>query len=88
MATVFERVRDIVAETLVVSASAVKLESSLGEGGLGADSLAKAELLMALEDKFSTPERKVDVSDADAEQIKTIRDIVDYLESKGITDEE
>ena len=70
----FEKVRDIIVETLGCEAEQVTLEASLA-GDLGADSLAAVELVMALEEASG-----VTIADADVESLKTVGDIVKYLE--------
>ena len=47
------------------------------EEDLGADSLDLFELLMALDDEFG-----VEIPEADTENIKTVGDVVNYLQSK------
>ena len=69
----FEAVRDIIVETLACDAEQVTLEASLADD-LGADSLAAMELIMALEDASG-----VKVDDADVAILKTVADIVNYL---------
>jgi acyl carrier protein len=55
---------------------------------LNADSLDLVELIMALEEEFSTSGRTIEISDDDAEKIRTVRDAVSYLkEDVGIEDE-
>ena len=49
----FEKVRDIIVETLGCEAEQVTLEASLSDD-LGADSLAAVELVMALEEASGT----------------------------------
>ena len=71
----FEKVRDIIVETLGCEAEQVTLEASLSED-LGADSLAAVELVMALEEAGG-----VIIDDADVEGLKTVGDIVKYLEA-------
>jgi acyl carrier protein len=44
---------------------------------LGADSLDVVELMMALEEKYN-----LEIPDVDAEKIKTIQDVVLYIESR------
>lgn len=44
---------------------------------LGADSLDQTELLMALEDEFD-----LNIPEEDAEKFKTVKNIIDYVESK------
>ena len=72
----FEKVKAILAEQLNIKADKIKLESKIVED-LGADSLDVVEMLMSIEDKFS-----VSVSDEEAVNLKTVKDIVDLLESK------
>jgi acyl carrier protein len=53
---------------------------------LGADSLDLVELIMALEEEFSKPDKKMEIPDEDAEKIATIQDAIDYLKDHGIKD--
>jgi hypothetical protein len=55
---------------------------------LGADSLDLVELIMALEEEFTTPERKVSIPDEDAEKIITVQDGMDYVRELGVADNE
>lgn len=70
----FEKVKAIIANELNIDESKITLESSLSED-LGADSLDAVELIMALEDEFG-----VQVSDDDAQSIRTVGDIVALVE--------
>lgn len=72
----FEKVKAILSEQLNIKADKVQLESKIVED-LGADSLDVVEMLMSVEDKFN-----VSVSDEEAVNLKTVKDIVDLLESK------
>ena len=78
MATVFERIKAIVVEQLGVEDKEVVPTASFVED-LGADSLDLVELIMALEEEFSTDERKIEIPDEIAEKIVTIQDAVDHL---------
>ncbi len=71
----FEKVRDVIVETLGCEAEQVTLEASLSED-LGADSLAAVELVMALEEATG-----ITIADADVESLKTVGDIMNYLEA-------
>ena len=73
MAT-FDKVRDIVVEQLGSEADEVTLESTFIDD-LGADSLDIVELIMAFEEEFN-----VEIPDEAAEKIKTVQDVVDYIE--------
>lgn len=85
MATVLERVREITAEKLSVELDEVKAESSFTED-LNADSLDVVELIMAIEEEFGTDDVPLEISDEDAEGIKTVNDAVSYIKGRGIDD--
>ncbi len=86
MATIFDKIKGIVVEQLGVEAKDVTPTASFVED-LGADSLDLVELIMSLEESFSTPERKVEIPDEAAEKIITIQDAIDYLKEIGIEDD-
>ena len=69
----FEKVRDIIVETLGCDAEQVKPEATLSED-LGADSLAAVELVMALEEAVG-----VSIDDEALPNMKTVSDIMAYL---------
>lgn len=73
---VFEKVREILCQQLDVEESQVTMEARLVED-LGADSLDLVDLMMSLEDEFD-----VEVPDEDVEKIKTVGDLVHYIEKK------
>jgi acyl carrier protein len=85
MAAVFDRLRRIVVEQLGVDEEEV-VPSANFVTDLGADSLDLVELIMALEEEFSAPSLKVEISDEDAEKIVTVQDAIDYLQDLGIED--
>ncbi len=87
MATILERLSKVVIEQLGAEESAVVPAASFGED-LGADSLDLVELMMSIEEQFSTPSRKVEIPDEDAEKIVTIQDAIDYLKDLGISDDD
>jgi acyl carrier protein len=69
------RVKAIICEQLGVSEEEVKPEASFIED-LGADSLDLVELVMALEEEYD-----VEISDEDAEKIRTVSDVLGYIGS-------
>ena len=83
MATAFEKIKKLVVEQLGVEEKDVVPTASFVED-LGADSLDLVELIMSLEEAFSTPEKKLEIPDEAAEKIVTIQDALDYLKEQGI----
>lgn len=69
-------IKAVVVEQLGVNADEVKEDSKFVED-LGADSLDVVELVMALEEKFD-----IEIPDDEAEKIRTVKDVVNYIESK------
>lgn len=76
MTTVEKEVIDIIVEQLGVDAADVTLEKSFVED-LNADSLDLTELIMTFEEKFG-----FEISEEDAEKLKTVADVVKYIEEK------
>ncbi|MBP5395725.1 MAG: acyl carrier protein [Bacteroidales bacterium] len=74
MDTIFARVQRVIAGKLGVSEENVTLESDFIKD-LGADSLDVAELVMLFENEFS-----VEIPDSEMEKVKTVGDVVSYLE--------
>jgi len=85
MATVFERVKEIIVEQLGVEESEVTMEASFTED-LNADSLDLVELVMAFEESFGTDNEPLEIPDEDAEKLMAVKDAVDYLKEHGIED--
>jgi acyl carrier protein len=83
VATVFDKIKVIVVEQLGVEEKDVVNTASFVED-LGADSLDLVELIMSLEETFSTTERKIEIPDEAAEKIVTIQDAIDYLKDQGV----
>ena len=71
-----DKVREIIVEQLGVEPDQVKPESNFVDD-LGADSLDTVELIMAFEEEFD-----VEIPDEDAQKIKTVKDVIEYIESK------
>jgi acyl carrier protein len=69
-----ENVKRIIAEQLGVDDAEVTPSASFVDD-LGADSLDQVELVMALEEAFD-----LEISDSDAERIRTVQDAIDYIE--------
>ena len=74
MASIDERVRDLIVEQLGVNADQVVDGASFVDD-LGADSLDTVELVMAFEEEFG-----LDIPDEDAEKMATVTDVTKYLE--------
>ncbi len=75
MASVKERVIDIVAEQLGVDKDKITPETSF-VNDLGADSLDTVELVMELEEEFD-----INIPDDAAEKIQTVGQAVEYIET-------
>lgn len=71
------KVQKIIEEQLGVDPEKVKPEASFIDD-LGADSLDIVELVMAMEEEFD-----MEIPDEDAEKLKTVQDVLNYVQSKG-----
>jgi acyl carrier protein len=83
VATMFDRIKAIVVEQLGVEEKDVVPTASFVED-LGADSLDLVELIMSLEEAFTTDDKKVEIPDEAAEKIVTVQDAMDYLTAQGV----
>ncbi|MFO8101993.1 MAG: acyl carrier protein [Dehalococcoidia bacterium] len=86
MATVFDRVKNIIVEQLGVDEGEVTMDASFADD-LNADSLDLVELVMAFEESFGSEGSPIEIPDEDAEKILIVKDAVDYLKDRGIEDE-
>src|SRR5476649_727562 len=77
VATTYDRLKKIVVEQLGVDEADVKPEASFVDD-LNADSLDLVELIMSLEEEFGT-----EISDEDAEKIRTVQDAADFIDEHG-----
>ena len=71
---VFEKLKEILSLQLDVDAESLTLETKILDD-LGADSLDVVEMLMSVEDEFD-----VEIPDEKIEELKTIGDVVDYIQ--------
>jgi acyl carrier protein len=69
-----EKVKQIISEQLGVDEAEVTSSASFVDD-LGADSLDQVELVMAFEEAFG-----LEISDEDAEKMRTVQDAVDYID--------
>ena len=74
--SVEDKVKQIIADRLEIAITDISLEAEF-ISDLGADSLDIVELLMSLEDEFD-----LEISDEEAEQIKTVNDAVNYINER------
>lgn len=72
---IFEKIRGMIVNELNVPIEKITMESRLAED-LGADSIDAVELIMNLEEVFN-----IQVSDEDAQNLKTVGDLVRHIES-------
>jgi acyl carrier protein len=76
VATVFERVRALIVEQLGVEESQVSMTASFVD-----------ELIMSIEEEFTTDGQNVEIADEDAEKITRVEDAVNFIHDAGIEDE-
>ena len=69
----FEKVKEIIVDSLSCDEDAVTLEANLKED-LEADSLDAVELIMAVEEEFD-----IEIPDEEAEKITTVQSAIDYV---------
>lgn len=72
---VFEKLKEILAEQFDVDLETLSESTDIADD-LGADSLDVVEVLMSIEDEF-----KVEIPDEEIDNIKTIGDLVTYIEN-------
>ena len=73
--------RERLAEILEIEEATITLEANFTED-LGADSLALIELVEALEEELSERSVGFRIDDEDLEDLKTVRDAVDYVHGR------
>ncbi|MDQ1327574.1 MAG: acyl carrier protein [Candidatus Poribacteria bacterium] len=73
-----ERIKEIIVEQLGVDEEQITPDASFIDD-LGADSLDTVELVMAFEEEFD-----VEIPDEDAEKIRTVQDVIDYLNTHQV----
>ena len=85
MASVYERVQNLIVDQLGVEENEVVLGGSFVYD-LNADSLDLVELIMSMEEEFSADAEGLEISDEDAEKIQSVQDVIDFLKDAGIED--
>ena len=73
----FDKIKEILAEQLDADTEELTMDTDIARD-LGADSLDVVELLMSIEDEFS-----VEIPDEEIENIKTIGELVEYIEANN-----
>lgn len=73
---VFEKICKILSDQLDVDESEITMDTNITED-LGADSLDVVDILMSIEDEFG-----IEIPDESVEKVKTVGNIVNYLEDK------
>ena len=74
---VLEKVKAILAEQFDVEEDTITMETSVAED-LGADSLDVVDLLRSIEDEF-----EIEIPDTEIENMKTVGDLVKYIEANS-----
>ena len=78
MATILERLIKIITEQMGSDEESIVPSASFAYD-LNADPSDLAELITAIEEEFSTPTQKIELSDEDMKKIATVQDIIDCL---------
>ncbi|HBB18896.1 MAG TPA: acyl carrier protein [Ruminococcus sp.] len=74
---IFEKIRDIIVDQLGVDEDEVTTEANI-QDDLGADSLDVVDLIQTIEDEYD-----LSIPDEAVEEIKTVGDIVNYIEKNA-----
>ncbi|MBP3249167.1 MAG: acyl carrier protein [Ruminococcus sp.] len=77
MNMIFEKIRDIIVDQLGVDEDEVTTEANI-QDDLGADSLDVVDLIQTIEDEYD-----LSIPDEAVEEIKTVGDIVNYIEKNA-----
>ncbi len=71
----FDKIKELIVDQLDVEEDKVTMEANI-QDDLGADSLDIVDLVMSVEDAF-----EVKIEDEDVENIKTVGDIVNFIDN-------
>ena len=71
----FDKIKELIVDQLDVEEDKLTMEANI-QDDLGADSLDIVDLVMSVEDAF-----EVKIEDEDVENIKTVGDIVNYIDN-------
>lgn len=74
--SILEKVRKIIIDELSLEEKEISMDSNFRED-LGADSLDTVETIMRIEEEFG-----IEIPDEEAEELKTLSDLVEYLDKK------
>ncbi|MWA22876.1 acyl carrier protein [Burkholderia pseudomallei] len=80
MENVEQKIKKVVADQLGLNEAEIKLTDSFTTD-LGADSLDRVELIMALEDALG-----ISIPDKDSEKLETVQQVIDYMQSVADTE--
>ena len=79
--TTFDKIKDMIVDQLDVEADEVTMDANIQED-LDADSLDMVDLVMSVEEEFD-----LKIEDEDVEKIKTVGDIVSFIEAHTAEEE-
>ena len=85
MARILEKLKKVISEQLGVDEESIVPSASFVDD-LNIAPSDLAELITAIEQGFSRPGRKLEISDEDTEKIVTVQDLIDCLRDYGIED--
>lgn len=73
---IFEEIKSIISQQLDVDEDEITMDTSF-QDDLNADSLDLVELIMTFEDEY-----ELEVEDDEVENIKTVKDVVEYIQNR------
>jgi acyl carrier protein len=86
LSSILQRLQKIIAEQLGVDGELVIPSASFIDD-LNSDSSDLAELIAYIEEDFSAPKQKIEISDDEIERIVSVQDLIDLLKDYSIEDE-
>ena len=73
---ILDKIKEFIVDQLGVDPDDIQMDTNLMKD-LEADSLDAVEIIMAIEDEYD-----IEIPDEDAQKIKTVKDVIEYIESK------
>lgn len=85
MAKIFSKIKKILVDELGVEETSIQPSASFIDD-LNMDPDDIAEFFTTIEDVFSIPENKVNIPEAESDNLQTVQHLIEYLQDQGIED--